>query len=72
MSENGFWFALPRFTPTQPVQCAPAAPVDMDEDTQLQLALNLSKEEHQQVGLHEVVESLPCNAVDTLQEFRNT
>lgn len=28
---------------------APAAP-DMDEDSQLQLALSLSKEEHKQVG----------------------
>lgn len=32
----------------QPVQLAPAT-VDMDEESQLQLALSLSKEEHQQV-----------------------
>lgn len=34
--------------PPQPVQCAPAT-LDMDEESQLQLALTLSKEEHQQV-----------------------
>lgn len=39
----------PRRSSVQPVQPAPAA-VDMDEEAQLQLALNLSKEEHQQVG----------------------
>lgn len=43
-----YWFPL-SLTPSQPVQRAPPA-VDMDEETQLQLALSLSKEEHQQVG----------------------
>ena len=43
-------FSPPRLTTVQPVQRAPAA-LDMDEETQLQLALSLSKEEHQQVGL---------------------
>lgn len=28
----------------------PAVALDMDEETQLQIALSLSKEEHQQVG----------------------
>lgn len=35
--------------PSQPVKRAPPATLDMDEDAQLQLALNLSKEEHKQV-----------------------
>lgn len=61
--------------PSQPVQRAPPT-VDMDEDTQLQLALSLSKEEHQQVGFLGVtggdketrclLELLLCNAENTV------
>lgn len=45
MSQHIFCF----LTPSQPVQ-RPPANLDMDEESQMQLALNMSKEAHQQVG----------------------